>query len=100
MVVTAVFLLCAFSCSALALSQDRHWRIVAAQNGVARKDVARALGWTLLIFSLVFLIWREGPSFGVLLWGMITALAIFATAILLAYRPQLLKPIAAILRRR
>ena len=79
-------------CSYLALSQPRNWRTVMGE-GAAHK-AARPIGWGLIILSLILCIARDGGSFAALLWPLLLAGAAFLVAMLLAYQPSTLRPMA------
>lgn len=78
----------------LALSQDRNWRTVGLAQ--ARAPYGRGLGWAFLTASLVPVLLRDGLSFAALLWPMLIAASAIGVAMILAYRPALLRPLARI----
>ncbi|MEO0566537.1 MAG: DUF3325 domain-containing protein [Pseudomonadota bacterium] len=89
------FLSALLGCVLLAVTQIRHWKTLfgpRAEPGHVR--VARTMGWSLIAMSLVLCVLRDGASFGALLWPLTLAVAAFCTAMMLAYRPQWLKPLA------
>jgi len=65
----------------LALSQARHWRQVAGAAPPARGRIRamRTLGAVLLGLAYALALYRDGPSFGTLLW--VTALSVAAMAV-------------------
>ena len=84
----------------LALSQDKHWRTVTSAKGSApSKTLVRSSGWTLVFIALVPCIIRDGGAFAALLWPLLLTVCAFSIAMLIAYRPQWLKPIASLLLR-
>ena len=82
-------------CAFLALSQGRNWRTVMGKGQAS--GLTRPLGWTLIGVSLVPCIIRDGASFAALLWPLLLAAASVTVALLLAYAPSGLKPIASVL---
>jgi len=82
----------------LALSQARHWRTVVGAAALPRRRVLvlRTLGGALIALSLILALMRDGPSFGSLLWATAISLAALAVAFTLAWRPRLLRPLAAV----
>jgi len=82
----------------LALSQAQHWRTVVGAAPLARSRVLslRAIGGALIALSLILSLLRDGPSFGSLLWATVISLAALAVAFTLAWRPQMLRPLAVL----
>lgn len=82
-----------FAC--LALAMPRHW----AQAGGRRVDAVshrrrlRACGFALLGIAYLLLVYRDGPSFGSVLWVVLLSGAAIAVALTLAWRPQVLWPV-------
>ena len=94
----ALAAICALiGCACLALSQNRNWRTVMGKGQAS--GFTRPLGWTLIGVSLVLCIIRDGGSFAALLWPLLLAAAGFAVAMLLAYAPSGLKPMASLFMR-
>ncbi|MGD1956977.1 MAG: DUF3325 domain-containing protein [Sphingomonadales bacterium] len=90
-------LLAFFGASFLALSQDRNvHRVLGRSVQDKRVSMMRTTGWLLVFVSLIPCIARDGGSFAALLWPLLLAAASIATAMLLAYRPQWLTPIAKV----
>ena len=79
-------------CALLALSQTRNWRTVIGQG--APPPVMRRLGWICVGLALVVCVIRDGGSFAALLWPLLLAGGAFAVAMMLAYRPDWLRPLA------
>ena len=81
----------------LALTQARPWqRLGQAEppTGIRRLTL-RTLGSLALLLSLVLCLVRDGPSFGALLWATAISLAAATVVFTLAWRPALLRPLAA-----
>ena len=79
----------------LALSQPRNWRTVAGQG--AARPATRPLGWVFVGLALVVCVIRDGGGFAALQWPLLLAGAAFTVAMVLAYRPSVLRPLAAVL---
>ena len=82
----------------LALTQARPWQRVGQgppPTGI-RRLALRTLGGLALLLSLVLCLVRDGPSFGVLLWGTAISLAAAAVAFTLTWRPSLLRPLVKV----
>lgn len=77
----------------LALSQRRHWQAVTDRPSSTGRP-PRWLGWNLLAASFLLTIARDGPSFGALSWPMLVGFSASITAMLLAWTPQVLRPLA------
>lgn len=90
------FVLCFAGCAFLALSQTRNWRAVVDDRKSKPPRVAK-LGWTLVLLGLVPCIVRDGASFAALEWPLVFAAAAMSTAMILAYRPSVLRPATRIL---
>lgn len=85
-----------------ALSQPMHWARVAASEGAAAPRVRRGLrgaATLCLAASLVLCLAADHPTMAVLVWVMLLALAAAAVALLLAYRPRLLRGLQGATRR-
>ena len=101
---TCVLLLIALSSAAylgfalLAISQARHWRAVskAAEPGRIGKLALRIHGGVWLLLALCLALFRDGPSFGALLWATVISMAALAVAFTLSWRPRLLWPLATL----
>lgn len=84
-------------CMSLALSQHRHWKIVTGTMLVARtKKAIRVIGWALLGVALLVCIEAEGLGFAVLIWPLLIAAGSFIVAMLLSFRPGLLRLVARV----
>lgn len=92
-IVTAAYL----GFALLALTQARPWQRLgqAAPSTGIRRLALRTLGGLALLLSLVLCLARDGPSFGALLWATAISLAAAAVAFTLTWRPELLRPLAA-----
>lgn len=81
-----------FAC--LALAMPCHWAEVSGQ-GI---DVAplrrwlRPLGFSMLGIAYALCVYRDGPSFGSLLWVVLISAAAIAVALTLTWQPRLLLP--------
>jgi hypothetical protein len=87
-------LLAALLASALlALSQRKHWQ--ALTGGPSCPGPApRRLGWWLIATSLAVTLLRDGASFGALAWPMLLGCSGLMTAMVLAFAPHALRPLA------
>jgi uncharacterized protein YjeT (DUF2065 family) len=77
-----------FAC--LALAMPDYWQ---QAGGDASRQPSRRLrlaGTVLLAAALVLCLWRDGPGFGALLWGVLLTAGAVAVAFTLTWRPQLL----------
>ena len=86
-----------FGFALLALTQARHWRRVSRApppTGI-RPLALRTLGGLALVLSLALCLFRDGPSFGALLWATAISIAAVAVAFTLTWCPALLRPLAA-----
>ncbi|MEM9879121.1 MAG: DUF3325 domain-containing protein [Pseudomonadota bacterium] len=98
----ALFLICAFlcgllGCSSIAISQLRHWRALFGPRAApGRVFLARCAGWSLIAASLALCLVRDGASFGALLWPLVIGVSALCVALLLAYSPNVLKPLATL----
>lgn len=85
----------------LALSQDRHWLHLCGERhcprGVARR--LRVAGYASLAMGLVLALFRDGPSFGSLVWATTLTVASFAVICTLTWRPLWLRPLALVFQR-
>jgi hypothetical protein len=84
----------------LALSQDRHWHHLGGGRHcpVRTAWLLRVSGYILLLASLVLALWRDGPSFGALVWVTALSICAFAVVATLTWRPHWLRPLAGVLR--
>jgi hypothetical protein len=84
----------------LALSQDRHWHHLGGGRHCPPRLVwlLRTSGYGLLLASLVLALWRDGPSFGALVWVTALSICAFAVVATLTWRPRWLRPLADIFR--
>lgn len=88
---TALFVISLFvaigGCLSLALSQRRHWQAVPSSTSRPPKPL-RLVGWTLISLSLVIVIFRDGASFGVLVWPLLIGFASLVTVATLIWIPK------------
>jgi hypothetical protein len=77
----------------LALSQRKHWTLVAGPVACPRLLVwgFRAGGGALLAISFAVALWRDGVSFGALVWSISISVAATAVAFTLTWRPAWLR---------
>jgi hypothetical protein len=87
---------CYLGFALLALALGRHWEEVTGQRAVppAVPGVLRALGAAALTAGLGLALWRDGASFGSVLWVTLLAVAGLAVVCTLAWRPRWLRPLA------
>lgn len=80
----------------LASSQAQHRKAIAVTRlpSAQQRLIQRGAGGLLLLFALVPTYLRDGPSFGVVLWLLLLSLAAMTLALMLAWRPGCLSPIA------
>ncbi len=83
------------ACASLALGLPSNWKLVTGEPlaGHVQKIVRRS-GWGALFLALVISIVRDGAGFAALIWPLLFALAAFATAMALSYRPSILLGLA------
>lgn len=91
------FLICFSGCALLALSQARNWRAV-VNNRKAKPPRIAKWGWTLIALGLIPCVARDGASFAALLWPLVFAASAMSVAMVLAYRPTILRPATWILK--
>lgn len=80
-----------FACLAMAMAE--HWEQAGGVPGrhVQRRRTLRLAGTLLLCVAPLLCVWRDGPSFGVLLWLMLLSASGIAVAFTLSWRPGLLR---------
>jgi hypothetical protein len=79
-------------CGYFALSQTKHWRVVNTTDALLPKQGhMKLLGTLALITSLVLYILEGGAGFAVLLWPLSLGFGIFFVAMLLTYKPTILR---------
>lgn len=95
----AACLLAVLGFAVLALSQDRHLaRVHKTNRPLLRASLAqRAMGLAMLTSSLPACIAAQGAGFGSLLWVVLMTAAALAVAFTLTWRPQWLRPLAALI---
>jgi len=81
-----------FAC--LALAMPRHWAEASGQESAAapHRRRLRPLGLLMLGVSYALCVYRDGPSFGALLWVLLCYAAAIAVALTLTWQPRLLLP--------
>lgn len=90
-----LFLLLYGGFALLALSQDQHRRAIGAQAlGRWVRKGQRIAGYFLLVLALPLALWRDGPGFGPLLWGILLSVTACAVTFTLSWRPEWLAPLA------
>ncbi len=96
----ALSLACYVGFALLALSQDRHWeRAGGARDCPARLVVPLRLGgYLLLLASLGLALWRDGPSFGSLVWATMLSVGAIAVTCTLTWRAHWLRPLVRTLQ--
>lgn len=82
----------------LALTQDKHARAVLGRAVSAGAARCRALGVVGLALSLALAVATRGAAFGCLLWILLWSLNGLVVALLLAWLPRGLRPLAQRLR--
>lgn len=79
-----------FAC--LALAMPDHWESAGGDPGkhAQRRHGLRLSGALMLCAALAICLWRDGPSFGTLLWVMLMSASAIAVAFTLSWHPKLL----------
>lgn len=94
----------AFTCysgfALLALSQDRHWERAGGGRDCPPRLVLplRIAGYLLLLASLALALWRDGPSFGSLVWATMLSVGAVAVTCTLTWRANWLRPVVRTLQ--
>lgn len=83
---------CGFACLALAMTD--HWAQVNGQHEGAAPRRLRLAGFALLGVAYALCVYRDGASFGSLLWTVLMSAAAIAVALTLTWRPKFLLPAA------
>jgi len=96
----ALALACYFGFVLLALSQDRHWeRAGGGRDCPARLALPmRIAGYAFLLCSLALALWRDGPSFGSLVWATMLSVAAVAVTCTLTWCANWLRPVVRTLQ--
>jgi hypothetical protein len=96
----ALVLVLHFGFALLALSQDRNWRLVVAVPSLSRsrKIALRSAGAALLTLAIPLAVWRDGPGFGLLMWGTMISLAACTVTMILSWRAHWMKSLASAIR--
>ena len=90
--IVLAILLNIIGCGYYALSQNQHWRAVAKPKvSLLKQTRLQIFSLFALSTSLVLFIVEEGLGFALLLWPLSIALGIFSVAMILAFRPTLLR---------
>lgn len=85
-------LLSVIGCGYYALSQSHHWKAVVTPSVPNVKQTRmKRLSFISLSASLVLYIVVDGLGFAVIFWPLSIGLGIFCIAMILAFRPTLLK---------
>ena len=83
------------ACTLMALRQKKHWQTVTSTPH--HSQISQRLNitaWILCSLSFALCVAAEGLSFAVLLWPLLFALASLSTALMIAFKPDWLLPIA------
>lgn len=81
-------------CGYLALSQPKHSKAILNTNAnPAFHNFARLLGWLFVAAGFISCVIRDGWGFAVLTWSLAVPSAAMMIALLLAYRPEWLRPL-------
>lgn len=76
----------------LALRYQMHWQQVFPETGLQPEHIRLKLaGWCSLLLSAVSCLGADHPSMAALVWVMLLALAGLLVAMLLAFRPKILR---------
>ncbi len=84
----------------LALSQDRHWERAGGGRDCPARLVlpTRIAGYAFLLCSLSLAVWRDGPSFGSLVWATMLSVGAVAVTCTLTWRANWLRPVVRTLQ--
>jgi hypothetical protein len=76
--------------SLFALSQLRHWRTVSGSPSLSRRPAVlmRVTGFVLVSLSLPVALWRDGPSYGSLMWVCTLSASAMVVVVLLTWWPN------------
>lgn len=97
LLVTGLLALHLSGLACLALAQNKHWQSLQSQSSCA--PWAALFGWAALASSLLLAWIYQGAAFGSLIWLLLLLPSGYAVALTLAWRPQLLRPLARLLGR-
>lgn len=81
----------------LALTQDKHWKLLSIHS--RRQAWVAPIGWGSLALSLLLAWTSQGAPFGSLIWLLLLPPSGCALALTLAWRPQWLRPLVRLLSR-
>ena len=81
----------------LGLAQDKHWQ--ALQVHAQRPPWLAPIGWASLSLSLLLAWTQQGAAFGSLIWLLLLPPSGYSLALMLAWRPQWLRPLGRLLSR-
>jgi len=92
----ALFGACYLAFALIAMSQQRHWRVVETQrpHPASLALWMRLAGGAALGASAAIAITRDGWDYGAVLWGTMLSLAALSVVLTLAFRPRGLRVIA------
>ncbi len=81
-----------FAC--LALAMPNHWAEASGQRGdvASNRRWLRSVGFFMVGVAYVLCVYRDGLSFGSVLWVVLISAAAIAVALTLTWRPRLLLP--------
>jgi hypothetical protein len=92
LLIGVAMLLTIVGCGYYALSQNQHWKAVTKTRVLPFKQTRlQIFSLFALSTSLVLYIIEEGLGFALILWPLSIGLGIFSVAMILAFRPTLLK---------
>lgn len=79
-----------FAC--LALAMPEHWESAGGNpdDQAKRRQGLKLCGALMLCVAFAICVWRDGPSFGTLLWATMMTASAIAVAFTLSWRPRLL----------
>lgn len=91
----ALSLACYFGFALLALSQDRHWERAGGGRDCPARLVLplRIAGYVFLLVSFALAVWRDGASFGTLVWATMLSVGAIAVTCTLTWRANWLRPV-------
>lgn len=98
LLVISLLVLHQFGLTCLALAQDKHWKMLSVYP--QRQTWVAPAGWGSLALSLLLAWVYQGAAFGSLIWLLLLPPSGLALAFILARHPQLLRPLAKLLRRK
>lgn len=97
LLVVTVLVLHLLGLTCLALAQDKHWKMLVVYP--RHQTWVAPIGWGSLVLSLLLAWVYQGMAFGSLIWLLLLPPSGLALAFILAWLPQLLWPLAKLLRR-